>query len=121
MITVTFEKTESTRYQVRNAKSMASAKSEIAGSTGGSLSSPRHDTPGTEPIDIASVPPHPLTGKSQRTSSQSLRQGKLTASEKETIRVIADNQSLRKLVAEFGVSHETISTMLRESRRAATG
>ena len=78
------------------------------------MSSPRHDTRVTDTIDIASVPPRRLTGKLQRASSQSPRQGKLTASQKETIRVIAHNRSLRELAAEFGVSHETIRTIIRE-------
>jgi hypothetical protein len=85
------------------------------------VSSLRHDTRGTEPIDIASVPPRRLTGKSQRVSSQPPRQGKLTVSQKETIRMIAGNRSLRELAAEFGVSQETICTALREPALAAMG
>ena len=79
------------------------------------MSSPRHDTPGTEPIDIAVVPPRRLSGKSQRAALQLPRQAKLTPSEQASIRAIGNNRSLRELAAEFGVSHETIRTVLRET------
>ncbi len=85
------------------------------------MSSPRHDTLGTEPIEIAAVPTRRVSGKSQRAACQTPRQGKLMASEKATIRVNADNRSLRELAAQFGVSHETIRTVLREPASAAIG
>jgi len=80
----------------------------------GSVSSPRHDFSGTDPIGIAGVPPRRVSGKSRRVSYQSPRQGKLTIGQKAVIRANGGNQSLRELAAEFGVSHETIRTVLRE-------
>ena len=80
----------------------------------GSVSSPRHDSLGTEPIDIGPVPPRRLSGRSRRASYQSPRRSKLTTSQKATIRANAASRTLRELAAEFGVSHETIRTVLRE-------
>ncbi len=80
----------------------------------GSVSSPRYDPRGTEPIDIAAVPPRRVSGRSKRTAYHAPRQSKLTAEQKATIRSIKDNRSLRELAAEFGVSHETIRALLRK-------
>ena len=80
----------------------------------GSVSSPRHDTNGTVPIEIAVVPPRRVSGKSARTSYQSPRQGKLTQTQKAAIRKVAGHWTLRELAAEFGVSHETIRAVLRQ-------
>jgi hypothetical protein len=80
----------------------------------GSVSSPRHDSAGTEPIDIAVVPPRRLSGRSKRTAYHAPRQSKLTAEQKATIRSEAGSHTLRDLAADFGVSHETIRTVLRQ-------
>jgi hypothetical protein len=79
----------------------------------GLVSSPRHDTPGTEPIDIAVVPPRRVSGRSKRTAYQGPRQSKLTAEQKATIRSEVGNRTLRDLAAAFGVSHETIRAVCR--------
>jgi DNA-binding CsgD family transcriptional regulator len=49
------------------------------------------------------------------------RQAKLTASQKATIRAMGNNRSLRELAAEFGVSHETVRTVLRDPALVSTG
>jgi hypothetical protein len=46
----------------------------------GSVSSPRHDLRGTEPIDIAAAPPRRVSSRSWRASYQSARQGKFMVS-----------------------------------------
>jgi hypothetical protein len=43
----------------------------------------------------------------------------LTAEQESTIRALAATRSLRSLAAEFGVSHETIRAVLRETTLAA--
>jgi hypothetical protein len=78
------------------------------------VSSPRHDTRDTEPIAVAQVPPRRLSGKSQRSAYYLPKQGKLTVGQKAAIHSKADNRTLRELAAEFGVSHETIRTALRQ-------
>jgi hypothetical protein len=80
----------------------------------GSVSSPRHDSAGTALIEIAAVPPRRLSGKSQRSAYHLPKQGKLTVGQKAAIHSKADNRTLRELAAEFGVSHETIRTVLRQ-------
>jgi hypothetical protein len=80
----------------------------------GSVSPARHDTRGTDPIDIAVVPPRRLSGRSKRTAYHAPRQSKLTAEQKATIRSEAGSHTLRDLAADFGVSHETIRTVLRQ-------
>jgi hypothetical protein len=80
----------------------------------GSVSSPRHDIGGTEPIEIAPVPPRRVCGRSKRTAYHAPRQSKLTAEQKATTRSEAGNRTLRSLAADFGVSHETIRTVLRQ-------
>lgn len=82
----------------------------------GSVSSPRHDRPGTAPIDIASVPPRRIGGKSQRASDFAPRRRKLSPEQVAAIGREAGNRTLRELAAAFGVSHETIRTVLREER-----
>src|SRR5829696_9674562 len=67
----------------------------------GLVSSPRHDTSGTEPIDIVPVPPRRFSGRSQRAAPQLPHQAKLTASQKDAIRAIAYSWSLRELAVEF--------------------
>jgi hypothetical protein len=80
----------------------------------GSVSPARHDTRGTDPINIAVVPPRRLSGRSKRTAYYAPRQSKLTAEQKATIRSEAGSHTLRDLAADFGVSHETIRTVLRQ-------
>jgi DNA-binding NarL/FixJ family response regulator len=70
--------------------------------------SPRHDGRGTEPIDIAAVPPRPVSGRSHRAAYHTPRRRKLTAEQEVAIRALAATKSLRSLADEFGVSHETV-------------
>src|SRR5215211_5338284 len=80
----------------------------------GSVSSARHDTTGTEPIDIAPVPHRRLSGRLQRASSQVPRRKKLAPDQVVTIYTLASSTSLRSLAADFGVSHETIRAVVRQ-------
>jgi hypothetical protein len=84
----------------------------------GSVSSPRHDSTGTDPIEIAPVPPRRVSGRSQRTPYHAQRRRKLSSEQEETIRSEAGNRTLRDLAAEYGVSHETIRTVLRQKPSA---
>ena len=84
----------------------------------GSVSLPRHDSAGTEPIDIAPVPPRRLSGKSQRVSAQVPRVRKLTPDRIAAIRAQAGSKSLRSLAADFQVSHETIRAVVRQKAPA---
>jgi DNA-directed RNA polymerase sigma subunit (sigma70/sigma32) len=81
----------------------------------GSVSSPRHDNRGTDPIDIAVVPPRRVSGRSQRTAYHTPRQPKLSPGQQAIIRSEAGNRTLRELAAAFGVSHETIRTVLKKT------
>src|SRR5829696_278952 len=74
----------------------------------GSVSSPRHDTLGTDPIDIAAVPPRHVIGKSKRASLQVPQGRKLAPDQVVAIRALAGSKSLRSLAADFGASHEAI-------------
>jgi hypothetical protein len=78
------------------------------------VSSPRYDTRGTDPIDIAVVPPRRVSGRTKRTSYHGPRQRKLSSEQEAVIRGEAGTQTLRELAAEFGVSHESIRTVLRQ-------
>jgi uncharacterized protein YidB (DUF937 family) len=55
-----------------------------------------------------------VAGRSKRATYRSPRQRKLSAEQVEAIRTEAGNRTLRELAAEFGVSHETIRTVLRQ-------
>jgi hypothetical protein len=63
---------------------------------------------------IAVRPPLHVAGRSKRATYRSPRQRKLSAEQVEAIRTEAGNRTLRELAAEFGVSHETIRTVLRQ-------
>ena len=78
-----------------------------------SVSSPRHRQLGTEPLCVAPVPPRRLAGQSKRAPYQVSKPRKLSAEEEVAIRGRAGNQTLRELAAEFGVSHETVRTVVR--------
>ena len=80
-----------------------------------SVSSPRHDNRGPDPIDIAVVPPRRVSGRSQRTAYHTPRQPKLSPGQQAIIRSEAGNRTLRELAAAFGVSHETIRTVLKKT------
>lgn len=80
----------------------------------GSVSPVRHDTMGTAPIDIAAVPPRRLSGLSKRTTYQTPRPRKLSPAHIAAILANAGNRTLRELAAGFGVSHETIRTVVRQ-------
>jgi hypothetical protein len=62
---------------------------------------------------IAVRPPLRVAGRSKRATYRSPRQRKLSTEQVEVIRADAGNRTLRELAAEFGVSHETIRTVLR--------
>ena len=76
------------------------------------MSSPRHDTRGTAPIEIAVVPPRRVSGRSKRTTYHAPRRRKLSSQQEATIRTKASNRTLCQLAAEFGMSHETIRAVL---------
>jgi len=82
----------------------------------GSVSSPRHDT---APISIALPPQRKPAGRSARASYQTPRARKLTPELETEIRRLAGGRSLRDLAAEFGVSHETIRSVIREHTGSA--
>jgi hypothetical protein len=84
----------------------------------GSVSSRRHDTPGTEPIDIAAAAPRRVSGQSKRTAYHAPRRRKLSSEQEAAIRSEASNRSLRDLVTVFGVSHETIRSVLHQESPA---
>jgi hypothetical protein len=73
---------------------------------------------GTEPIEIATVPPRRVSGSSKRTSYHAPRHRKLSSKQEEAIRSQAGNRTLRELAAAFEVSHETIRMVLRQERPA---
>jgi transposase len=87
----------------------------------GSVSSPRHDTAGTEPIDVASVPSRRVSGRSQRATYHTPRRRKLTAEQEAAIRALVATKSLRSLADEFGVSHETVRKVVRGRQAAGAG
>jgi DeoR/GlpR family transcriptional regulator of sugar metabolism len=59
-----------------------------------------------------------MSGRSKRTSYHDPRRRKLSYEQEAAIRSEAGNRTLRELAAEFGVSHETIRTVLRQERPA---
>ncbi len=73
----------------------------------------RHVLDGT--VVIAEAPERHPAGVSRREHRQRPRARKLTTQERDAVRLEADNgRSLRSLAAAYGVSHETIRTVLRE-------
>ena len=62
---------------------------------------------------FAAMPERRRAGQSGRDTYPSSRRRKLTVEQVATIRVEADNRTLRELAAEFGVSHETVRAVLR--------
>jgi hypothetical protein len=83
------------------------------------VSSPRHDNTGTEPIDIAVVPPRRVSGGSKRACYRTPRRGKLSRDQEAAIRSDASNRTLRELAAAFGVSHETIRRVVKAANCVA--
>ena len=84
----------------------------------GSVSSPRHRLPAAEPLCVAAVPLRRVGGQSKRAAYQSPRPRRLSPGDREAVRVGAGRgRSLRELTADFGVSHETIRTVIREANR----
>jgi predicted DNA binding protein len=59
-----------------------------------------------------------VSGRSKRASYHAARQRKLTPLQVAAIRSEAGNRTLRDLAADFGVSHETIRTVLRQDGSA---
>ena len=64
---------------------------------------------------IAEAPSRHVSGRSKRASYHVPRQRKLSPEQEAAIRAEAGNRSLRELAAEFGVSHETVRSVLRAS------
>jgi hypothetical protein len=61
------------------------------------------------------VPPRRVSGKSQRSPNYAPRRRKLSFEQQAAIRSEAGNRTLRELAAAFGVSHETVRTVLCET------
>jgi hypothetical protein len=61
---------------------------------------------------IALRPPLRVAGRSKRATYRSPRQRKLSPEQVEATRTEASNRTLRELAAAFGVSHETIRTVV---------
>ena len=64
-------------------------------------------------VVITQAPPRGVSGKSLRASCHEPRKRKLSPEQEAAIRANAGNRSLRELAAEFGVSHETVRSILR--------
>ena len=71
----------------------------------------RHVLDGT--VIIATAPERHPTGASRREAYHRPRARKLSCEQEAAIRSEAGNRTLRELAAAFGVSHETIRTVLR--------
>jgi hypothetical protein len=69
-------------------------------------------------VVIAEAPARRQVGVSARSPYQQTRPRQLSASERAAIFALAPNHTLHELAAEFGVSHETIRTVLRSSTHA---
>ena len=66
-------------------------------------------------MGIATAPDRRPTGQSGREGYQRPRARKLTVEDQDAVRLEADKgRSLRSLAAEFGVSHESIRTVVRD-------
>ena len=67
---------------------------------------------------VATPPERDHAGRSGRSSYQRARPRRLSLEEREAVRGLAPNRTLRELAAEFGVSHETVRAVLREPKGA---
>jgi DNA-binding NarL/FixJ family response regulator len=86
----------------------------------GSVSHLRHVLDGT--VVIAAAPERRLAGVSGREGYQRPRPRKLTIRERNAVRLEADKgRSLRSLAADFGVSHETVRSVIRNGMAAKPG
>jgi hypothetical protein len=61
---------------------------------------------------IAVRPPLRVAGRSMRATYRSPRQRKLSSEQEAAIRREASNHTLREIAADFGVSHETIRSVV---------
>ena len=61
---------------------------------------------------VALPPERRVVGRSGRAPYQRRCMGRLTEAEREAVRRLSANRTLRELAAEFGVSHETIRAVL---------
>ena len=68
-------------------------------------------------IVIAEPPERRSVGRSCRSSYQRPRSRRLSPSEREAVCALAPNRSLREVAADFGVSHETIRSILRDQKQ----
>ena len=72
----------------------------------------------TQLVVIAKAPLRGARRQSQRATYLTPRRRKLSLDQVAVIRARASNRTLRELAAEFGVSHETIRTVLRQTGSA---
>lgn len=70
---------------------------------------------------IAAPPPRSPVGRSGRESYREPRARKLSAEQADAIRADGGGRSLRDLAGEFGVSHETVRSVLRATGCEAPG
>ena len=68
---------------------------------------------------FAQPPPRRRAGQTRRDAYQTPRRRKLSPEQETAIRVKADTCSLRDLAGEFGVSRETVRTVLRDRAPSA--
>ena len=61
------------------------------------------------------MPPRRVSGRSKRTSYHAPRRRKLSLEQEAAIRSEAGNRTLRELAGTFGVSHETIRSVVRQN------
>ena len=75
----------------------------------------------TDPaVVVVGLPPERrVVGRSGRAPYQRRSMGRLTGAEREAVRRLADNRTLREVAAEVGVSHETVRSILRRADRPA--
>ena len=67
---------------------------------------------------VAAPPERVRAGHSGRSTYQRTRLRRLSPEEREAVSALAPNRTLRELAAEFGVSHETVRTVLHQYDKA---
>jgi FixJ family two-component response regulator len=64
-------------------------------------------------VEVAKAPECRAVGTSGRAAEQIDHLRRLTSDDRDAIRLLAQSRSLRDLATEFGVSHETVRSVLR--------
>ncbi len=64
---------------------------------------------------IAATPPHRVSGQSGRAAPDIAQPRKLSIDQESAIRALAATKSLRSLATDFGVSHETVRSVVRKA------